>query len=162
MNKQAQFNNRDLYGKFCGLCEELTNITDPIMKLAFDDRFEHDAALYEWRRAFVTDCYNYECDAAADLLRVAKFCYDREKQPVRPEDYEDLSTILLGVAKNICDCCDRVETAKDQLTEESKGSEKDFTSVFSMIDCAFERYDTLRENTVTLYRQLADCMELDV
>lgn len=162
MNSQSQFTNHDLYEKFCDLCEELVNTTDPIMRLAFDDRFEHDASLYEWRRSFVTDCYEYECDAVTDFIRIEKFCYDREKLPVRPEDYEDLSTIMLGIAKNICDCCDRVETAKDQLTETIKGSDKDFTSVFSMIDCAFERYDTLRENTVRLYRELADRMELDV
>ena len=162
MNNQPQFNNHDLYEKFCGLCEELVNTTDPIMKLAFDDRFEHDAALYEWRRAFVTDCYNYECEAVTDFIRIEKFCYDRQEEAVRPVDYEDLSTIMLGIAKNICDCCDRVETAKDQLAEAIKGSEKDFTSAFSMIDCAFEQYDTLRENTVTLYRQLADCMELNL
>lgn len=77
MSKQTQFSNKRVYEQLCDISDNLADITAPIIELAMNTRFDNEEEPYNWRKEVVLRCYDLEQNIISELLRLAKFCYDR-------------------------------------------------------------------------------------
>lgn len=95
MSNKTQFSNKRVYEQLCDISDNLADMTAPIIELAMNTRFDNEEEPYNWRKEVVLRCYDLEQNIISELLRLAKFCYDRTEVSLRIEDFRTLLQLRL-------------------------------------------------------------------
>ena len=162
MGDKEQFSNKSVFLKLCDICDEMADITYPIMRLAMDTRFDKEEKPYEWRREVIPVCYNYEQEIATELIRLARFCHDRSELSLRIEDFQDISSSTFNMARKLHELRKYVISSKDDLSSISETSNGDFTPVIEVLESAYEQYDKPYEELLKLSVDLSEYAYPDV
>lgn len=162
MNKQTQFSNKRVYEQLCDISDQIADIMTPIIELAMNTRFDNEEAPYNWRKEVVLRCYDYEQNIVAELLRLAKFCYDRTEVSLRIEDFQDFAAITLDQARELHELRKYIISAKERLEDISAKSKTTFKEVISDLNAVYENYDEPYQELLKLSADLSEYAYPDV
>lgn len=156
MSNQTKFTNESVYETLCDICDKVADATDPIMQLAMNMKFDGEEDPYNWRKEVVVTCYDYEQKIAAELLRLARFCYDRTEFNMRLEDFQDIAAATLGTAQVLYELQKYVKSKSAELAEINKTSKRGFKDILIMLDSVVNEYDKPYEDLLVLSADLSE------
>ena len=160
--QQSKFTNESVYETLCGICDKVADATDPIMQLAMNMKFDSEERPYNWRKEVVLRCYDLEQNIISELLRLAKFCYDRTEVILRIEDFQDFAAITLDAARELHELRKYVVSSKERLEDISAKSKTSFKDTINKLAKVNDDYDEPYQELLKLSADLSEYAYPDV
>jgi hypothetical protein len=162
MSNKTQFSNKRVYEQLCDISDNLADTTAPIIELAMNTRFDNEEEPYNWRKEVVLRCYDLEQNIISELLRLAKFCYDRTEVSLRIEDFQDFAAITLDAARELHELRKYVVSSKERLEDISAKSKTSFKDTINKLAKVNDDYDEPYQELLKLSADLSEYAYPDV